>query len=150
MAAMMAGSAMCAGCGAVHALGHQLSTEFGMAHGTAMAILMPYVINFNMSTCVDRLAKVATALGIDTADLDHAQAATTVPFAIRNLTKAVGLPTTLTEYGADPEKIDICAENALKDRNLPDNPIQPSFEEVRTLFEDAFIALGSLEYSRLG
>ncbi|GAI50319.1 unnamed protein product, partial [marine sediment metagenome] len=32
------------GCGAVHSLGHQLTTDFGVHHGISMGIMMPYVM----------------------------------------------------------------------------------------------------------
>lgn len=138
MASLMGGMAMCAGCGAVHALGHQLSSRYGMPHGAAMSVLMPHILNFNASACPDRIAAIAVALGVDVDGVGKTEAARKAAHAIRKLGEAVGLPTTLTEYGADPELIPICAEYAQTAGDMPGNPITPTLEEIKDLYKQAF------------
>jgi alcohol dehydrogenase class IV len=138
MASLMGGMAMCAGCGAVHALGHQLSNRFGMPHGMAMSILMPVILNFNASACPDRIAKIAVAMGEDVEGLDKTETAGKAAHAIHKLGKAVGLPTTLSEYGADPELLPICAEFAATAGDMPGNPITPTMEQIKNLYKRAF------------
>ena len=129
---------MCAGCGAVHALGHQLSSRYGMPHGAAMSVLMPHILNFNVAACPDRIANIAVALGVDVDGLGKTEAARKAAYAIRKLGEAVGLPTTLTEYGADPELIPICAEYAQTAGDMPGNPITPTMEQIKDLYKQAF------------
>ena len=138
MASLMGGMAMCAGCGAVHALGHQLSSRYGMPHGAAMSVLMPHILNFNVAACPDRIANIAVALGVDVDGLGKTEAARKAAYAIRKLGEAVGLPTTLTEYGADPELIPICAEYAQTAGDMPGNPITPTMEQIKDLYKQAF------------
>ena len=145
MAAMMAGSAMCAGCGAVHALGHQLSTEYGISHGMAMSLMMPSVVNYNLHGDRARAMKIAAALGITTDGVDNADVANTVSLTLLNLAKSIGLPASLKEAGADPARISDCAVKALDDGNMPDNPITPSLSEVERLYENAFA--GTVEWN---
>ncbi|MCP4627971.1 MAG: iron-containing alcohol dehydrogenase [bacterium] len=138
MASLMGGMAMCAGCGAVHALGHQLSSRYGMPHGTAMSVLMPHILNFNASACPDRIANIAVALGEEVDGLGKTEAARKAAHAIRQLGEAVGLPTNLTEYGADPQLIPICADYAQTAGDMPGNPITPTMEQIKDLYKQAF------------
>lgn len=131
------------GCGAVHALGHQLSTQYGMPHGMAMAIMMPPVMKFNMIACVDRLADIAVAMGEQVDGLSKREAAEKAILAVRRLGKSIGLPTTLSEYGADPKLMPNLVKWALRDADLPANPRIPTLEQIQELYKKAFA--GSLD-----
>jgi len=63
MAAMMGAVAFQKGLGAVHSLAHPLSAECGMHHGTANAILLPVVLEFNRSAVPDRIQYLASLFG---------------------------------------------------------------------------------------
>ena len=63
MAALEAGLAMNANTGGVHALGHQLSSQYGIPHGVAMGIMMPIVMGFNTIACNDQMVEIAHAMG---------------------------------------------------------------------------------------
>ncbi len=138
MASLMAGMAMCAGCGGVHALGHQLSNRYGMPHGMAMSIMMPVIMRFNMTARTDRIADIAVAMGEEVEELSPVEAAKKAVYAVHKLAKSIGLPTTLSEYGADPKLIPVCAERASKDGDLPGNPVSPTLEQIEDLYKKAF------------
>jgi len=144
MASLEAGMAFSsAGCGGIHALGHQLSSQCGMPHGMAMAIMMPPLMKFNLIACVDRLADIAAAMGEKIEGLSKREAAEKTSLAVRQLSKSIGLPTTLTEYGADSKLIPSLAKWALKDGDLPGNPRVPTLEQIEELYKEAFT--GSLD-----
>ena len=126
------------GCGAVHALGHQLSTQYGMPHGMAMAIMMPPVMKFNMIACVDRLADIAVAMGEQVDRLSIGEAAEKAILAVRRLGKSIGLPTTLSEYGADQKLMPNLVKWASRDADLPANPRVPTLEQIEELYRKAF------------
>jgi len=127
-----------AGCGGIHALGHQLSTQCGMPHGMAMAIMMPPVMKFNMIACIDQLADIAVAMGEQVEGLSEREAAEKAPLAVRQLLRSVGLPTTLSEYGVDQKLIPNLAKWALKDGDLPGNPRGLALEQIEELYRKAF------------
>jgi alcohol dehydrogenase class IV len=135
---LMAGMSMNAWCGAAHALGHQLSTQYGMPHGTAMAIMLPVVMAFNMIACVDRLVDIAAAMGEHVDGLSKMEAAEKAPHAVHRLTKSLGLPTTMSEYGADSGLIPACLEWAKKDDSMAGNPRTLTSEQVEDLYRKAF------------
>src|SRR5690606_19442505 len=64
-----------AGLGAVHALANTIGARFGVHHGTANALFLPYVMDFNLSSAPARFARIARALGEDTTGMTDEQAA---------------------------------------------------------------------------
>src|SRR5439155_14470982 len=48
---------------AVHALSYPLGGEFKVAHGVSNAVLLPHVLEFNLSAAPQRYADIAVALG---------------------------------------------------------------------------------------
>lgn len=61
--------------GYVHAIGHTLGGLYGIAHGLAMAVLLPHVMRAFGPAAHKRLAELADACGIDgTNDAEKANA----------------------------------------------------------------------------
>lgn len=138
MGSLEAGVSMNAWCGAAHALGHQLTTQYGMPHGTAVAIMLPVVMKFNMTACMERLVDIAVAMGEQVEGLSKIEAAEKTPYAVHRLTESIGLPTTLSEYGADPELIPNCVRWAAKDDSIEGNPRTLTLEQIEELYQKAF------------
>ena len=55
-------------CRYVHAVAHQLGALFGVPHGVANAMVMPYVLDYYAEddTCTDRFCELAIAIGVKT------------------------------------------------------------------------------------
>ncbi len=138
MAALEAGLAMNANTGGVHALGHQLSSQYGIHHGVAMGIMMPVVMDFNTIACLDQMKDIAKAMGEKIKGLSKIEAAAKAPAAVLQLQKSLGLPTTLSECNADPELIPLCAKWALSDTSIPGNPRTMIQEQIEWLYNKAF------------
>ena len=67
--AFYAGRAFTRGCvGYVHAIGHTLGGLYGVAHGLAMAVLLPHVMKEFGASAHKRLAELADVCGIDGAN----------------------------------------------------------------------------------
>jgi len=63
-ASTMAGMAFtCASLGLIHSLAHKIGGEFGITHGLANAILLPYIVQFN-SKATDKVAWIEKELGV--------------------------------------------------------------------------------------
>lgn len=138
LASTQAGLCMNAWCGGVHALGHQLSSQYGIPHGEAMAIMMPVVMEFNTNACVDRMAEVAKVMGERVNGLSAVEAAKKAPEAVRKLTTSIGLPVSLSVYEIDPAKFAECAKWAVRDIDMDGNPRAITFEEAEALYRKAF------------
>lgn len=62
-------------------------------------------IKFNASHCPEKIAEIAVAMGEDVSGLSDIEAAMKAAEAIKKLAKSVGLPSTLSAGGADPNLI---------------------------------------------
>lgn len=89
--AFYAGRAFTRGCvGYVHAIGHTLGGLYGVAHGLAMAVLLPYVMKAFGASAHKRLAELADVCGIEGAN--EAQKANNFIAWIEQTNKQMGLP----------------------------------------------------------
>jgi len=126
-----------AGLGAVHALANTLGAHFGIHHGTANALFLPYVMDFNLPAAPARFARIAEALGVDTCTLTDAEAALQAAAAVHQLAADTGIPRTLSELGVDEDAIEMLAEDALLQADLPGNPREASLDDLLTLYRRA-------------
>ena len=127
-----------AGLGMVHAMAHQLGGFYDTPHGVANAILLPYVMRFNLSKAADRYAEVARAFGFNTAEMTDEQAALAAIRYIEELKKTIKIPR-LADTAFRPEDAKALALNAMQDTGMPENPRQPSVEEVIGVFYEAYL-----------
>jgi alcohol dehydrogenase class IV len=122
----------------VHALSYPLGSMFHMAHGLSNALLLPYVMEFNIPAATERYAEVARALGCNNGqtDLDTANAGVN---KIRELIKQCGLPSRLSEAGIDKATIPAMAADAMKiTRLLKNNPRQINLNDAIHIYEAAY------------
>ncbi len=139
MGSLVAGMAFSsAGCGGIHALGHQLSTQCGMPHSMAMGIMMPPVMEYNIISCMDRMIDIAIAMGEVVDGLNKREAAGKAPAAIRDFVKSLGLPIKLSEYGVDKKIKPDLAKLAIQDGDLPGTPRILNLEEIKELYSRTF------------
>jgi len=120
-AAMLEGSMLAglafghAGVTAVHGFSHPLGVTYGIPHGTANAIMLPCVLEYNLEANPARFALVAEYLGVDTAGLDDMGAALAMVAALRELVSALDLPTDLSGFEVREEDIPRVAQDAVAD-----------------------------------
>ena len=119
--------------GIIHSLAHKIGGEFGITHGLANAILMPYIIEYNQKS-TDKFTKIENSLGIKN-----------IVEELKALNLKVGIPLTLkevTEVEITEEKflevLDRMSENAFNDPCTLTNPRQSSPEDVKEIYKAAF------------
>lgn len=49
------------GLGIVHSMAHPLSAFYDIPHGTANALILPYVLEFNAAACPEKIRQLAAA-----------------------------------------------------------------------------------------
>lgn len=122
----------------VHALSYPLGSMFHLAHGLSNALLLPYVMEFNISASPKRYADVAIALGCERKDNDEATAYAGVQ-KIRELIKACGIPATLKEVNVPESTIPQMAIDAMKiQRLLKNNPREITEQDAIGIYKAAF------------
>ena len=127
LAAHMAGLAFAStGLGLCHAVGHALSARLGVAHGVALAVVVPHVLAFNRPAVAELDAEVAAAMS-----------GTSAAAAASALSERLGLPRTLADLGCTSELIPALVQDALADDVILNAPRPPSAEELTALLEAA-------------
>jgi len=122
LAAHLAGLAFAnTGLGLAHALGHTLSALLGTAHGVALAVVLPSVMELNTEAREAELAEVGAVLGGPPVD------------SVRALRTRLRMPATLTEVGLTEPLVDRLVQGTLDDIVLANNPIQPGAGELGRL-----------------
>lgn len=104
IAAMMGAIAFQKGLGATHSLAHPLSSEAGMHHGTANAVLLPWVLDYNRPAVSARLAELAAAFG-----------GGDIVERVRELNERVGIKPRLRDYGITEAALPALADKAIQD-----------------------------------
>lgn len=122
----------------VHALSYPLGSTFHLAHGLSNALLLPYVMEFNLSAAPGRYADVAIALGCSKENDDPATAKKGVQ-KIRSLISECSIPARLRDVGVPKEAIPQMAKDALKiQRLLKNNPRQINEEDAIKIYEASY------------
>lgn len=141
MASLLGGKALAiAGVGLVHAMAYPLGGMFGISHGLANAVLLPYVTEFNLIGNLEKHALLAEIFGVDSSDLTLRDSAAELVEELHLLNSDLNVPATLQELNIPSDKIEEMAEIALTvARPVENNPRQPSKEDVMALYEYAMI-----------
>lgn len=138
MASLQAGLAFSnAILGAVHAMTHQLGGMFDMPHGQVNAILLPYVMEYNLISAVDRYVDIAVAMGEHVTGLSRREAAMKAITSVKTLAHDIGIPKGLAEIGVPEESIPQLSENAVKDACLITNPRDAEVADIEDIFRSA-------------
>jgi 4-hydroxybutyrate dehydrogenase len=127
VASMMGAIAFQKGLGSTHSLAHPLSSDFAMHHGTANAVMLPYVLEFNHDAAAGRLHTLAEQFGYDD-----------VPEAVRELNRRIGIPARLREYGVAESALPALADKAIQDGCHQLNPRPCTREDLLDLYRQAF------------
>lgn len=123
--------------GYVHAMAHQLGGFYNLPHGVCNAILLPVVEQFNLLAQAERFKDIAVAMGECVDGLSTNDAAQVAIDAIKHLSKAVGIPSGLTELGVEEKDFEIMAKNAMLDACQATNPRIATLKDVIALFKAA-------------
>lgn len=126
--------------GTVHAMSHPISAHFGVPHGVANAILLPYIMEFNAFACPEKFADIADLLGEPTEGLSLRDAALKAVHAVRTLNADLGIPRGLAEVGVSADAVDLLARETLTSPNAALNPRVNSEQDCRMLLQQAIHA----------
>ncbi|MBI1239195.1 MAG: iron-containing alcohol dehydrogenase [Alphaproteobacteria bacterium] len=134
--AMMAAAAMGAtafqkGLGAIHALSHPIGALYDTHHGMTNAVFMPYVLAFNRPAIEERIARLASYLGL------AGGFAGFLDFVL-SLRAEIGVPHDLKGLKVPDDRMSLLVEMAVVDPTASGNPRPLDAEAARSLFAAAF------------
>ena len=128
------------GLGIVHSMAHQLGAVYDTPHGIANAMLLPTVMRFNGEdpATAQRFREILMNIGRPDAEhLNDQDVINTFVWMISELSKAVGINTTIKDYGAKEEDFEMLAEKAMNDPCKPGNPREVTKEDFIELYRRA-------------
>ena len=128
------------GLGIVHSMAHQLGAVYDTPHGIANAMLLPTVMRFNGEdpATAQRFGEILMNIGRPDAEhLNDQDVINTFVWMISELSKAVGITTTIKDYGAKEEDFEMLAEKAMNDPCKPGNPREVTKEDFIELYRRA-------------
>jgi alcohol dehydrogenase class IV len=130
-----------------HAVCHVLGAYLGLAHGTANAVMLPYVLAYNEPATVLEQRDLARAVhggledggaGGEVSDADGAPASAAA--AVAQVERLAGAPSSLQEVGVRQQDLEAVAERTMADRGLFFNPRRvQAIDEVREILEQAWV-----------
>jgi alcohol dehydrogenase class IV len=128
------------GCINAHGIGAVLGGYYNASHGVLNAILLPYVMEFNMIAVPEKTADMAVAMGENTDGLSLADAGQKAIDAAKRLASDIGIPKGLREVvkGMKREDIPKVAEVAAQDMNCLNNPRINRVDDLVQIMEKAW------------
>jgi alcohol dehydrogenase len=128
-----------AGTAAAHAIQYPVGALTGTAHGLGVAVMLPYVMEYNRPYCLSALARVGDLLSVTHEGDEEERRADVAIESVVHLFKNIGIPSTLAELGLQPDKVAWVAEHALSiTRLIKNNPRPFTPADMERLVRAAF------------
>jgi len=139
LGSLLGGKALAtAGVGLVHAMAYPLGGMFGIAHGLANAVLLPYVTEYNLIGNLTKHAILAEILGQEVSGLSLRDAGEVTVEELHLLNHDLNIPRSLKELQISEDALPEMAEVALTvARPIENNPRQPTKEDIIAIYQEA-------------
>lgn len=134
VAASMGAMAFQKDLGAAHSLAHPLSTLCSMHHGTANAICLPPVMEFNARRKPGLYRRVGVAAGLALDGRSDREADDATIEFIRSFLARLGLGNKLSELGVNPAQLEALTEQAFLDPCHRTNAVPVSKNDLKELY----------------
>ena len=137
LGAFYAGEAIaCSGTTAVHALSYPLGGRYHIPHGVANAMLLLPVMRYNLPACTVQFAAICDALG-EGGQASEEDKAHWLLERMEQLVGALGIPTSLKQYGVGAEELDSLVEDGMGVTRLLNNNRRPvTREAARAIYQE--------------
>jgi alcohol dehydrogenase len=125
--------------GITHSLSHPCGAHYGVPHGVANAINLPWVIEYNAAggePIADRYRDINDLFGLEVGGSGE-QVGHVLAEHVRGVVQQLGLPTRLSEVGVPEEGIPVLVEGAEGDGCTLVNPREPTAEDFAELYRRA-------------
>ncbi|HEO70082.1 MAG TPA: iron-containing alcohol dehydrogenase [Candidatus Hydrogenedentes bacterium] len=127
--------------GVVHALAHATGGVWGVPHGVANGIFLPWGMESNLERVPETIAELAGPLGADAGGSvnDQAKAAVDAVCTLRRrLNHLCGLPITLRDAQVPEDQLEAIAKAAVNDGSVTYNPEAVTCEDALALLKKAY------------
>ena len=129
-----------AGTAAAHAVQYPIGAMTHTPHGAGVAVMMPYVMEFNRSHCEAELAAIGMAMGIDPSGKTVPEQAGATIDAVEQLFASIAIPRTIADLGVTADQLPQVAEQAMGSARLIKNNPRPIDPDGMTILVGAAFA----------
>ncbi|MEA2087021.1 MAG: iron-containing alcohol dehydrogenase [Candidatus Caldatribacteriota bacterium] len=130
MAALLSGLCLSnSGLGAAHALSHPLGVYYKIPHGLSCAVLLPYVMEYNLPVVTKKLAKITECSGENISSFSETEAAQRAIYKVKEILSQAGIKSNLSEWEIKKEDFPQLIKGA-KGGSLNNNPRDTSDEDL--------------------
>ncbi|HOO37480.1 MAG TPA: iron-containing alcohol dehydrogenase, partial [Deltaproteobacteria bacterium] len=112
--------------------------KYKIHHGTLCGLFLPHVMRFNRDYCLDELAMVAEAMGVNTSTMSKIDAAASSADAVADLADRIGIPARLSDLNIAEADLDMIALDAMTEIPTLANPRKCSLELIAEVVRGAF------------
>lgn len=124
------------GCAANHGLAFAIGGVYHISHGLSNAMVLPYVFPVVARAELDRLPRLAEAMGIVVGGMTNQQVLEAITQALTDITRDVGCLIPLSKFGGKEEDIDHLVEETLaQTRVMGHSSWKLTADELRGIFE---------------
>jgi alcohol dehydrogenase class IV len=121
---------------AVHALAYPLGGKYRIAHGLSNAMLLPFVMEFNLEGSESRFGAMAQAMGLPVAGLAPRAAGERMIEELYALNADLGIVSDLRRVGVEDGDLDGLVAGAARVTRLLDNNPRPMREDdIRAIYQ---------------
>jgi alcohol dehydrogenase len=124
--------------GITAALSYVLSSKFKIHKSFSSSVLLPHVLDFNITAVPSKLVKIAMALGEDVSNLSVVEASIKTVEKIRRIILELKLPVRLEEFDLTKDDLIIVADEARKLEMFNYIPRSCSSEELYAILQAAY------------
>jgi len=128
------------GLGIIHATSNPVVMKCHVSHGAAGALMMPYVMKFNLIGSIEKFAALAHAMGVPVEGLSPMDAALLAMNAVKHLIRDLNMPERLRDIGVEKSDLGEFAKVVMKrgTRLLQENPREAVENDLLSIYESAW------------
>jgi alcohol dehydrogenase class IV len=118
-----------------HSIAQVIGPRYGIPHGIACGMALPYAMRYNLPVLIDKFCKLAWYIGIEPSGSEKRLAEIMVE-EVSNLARDIKIPLSLNQLGIDKEDLSDIAEDIIRYQPRPNNPRILVKEDLRELLLD--------------
>jgi len=122
---------------AVHCMAEALGGLYDTPHGIANAIILPYVMEYNFTSNIDKFSEIAKSMGAFVDGLTKRDTAYQSVLAVKKLNADLKMPS-LREIGVKESDLQELAERSSRNVSINSNPRIINKKDFLKLFEEAY------------
>jgi len=123
--------------GAVHCLAETIGALYDTPHGVANAVLLPFVMEFNLAAAEAKYARIAAVVGSESKEQE---AATWLIHRIQAVSRALSIPG-FRDLGIPESDFELIAQRSFENNSNPSNPREAAAADYLGILRRASLAI---------